>query len=281
MKLYKFTCLITILALFLNACVVEDGENPFYPPTAYGVYPIISDVENGFFDIVDPSTAQIGFTVEPSESGGAETDGTGEIQINFNGGSYVNYADINSFPHTETITLEEAASATGISVESLTLEDSFTIRFYFNLVNGQEMTSGNVLNVPMNCASKLGGTHAYVSTNLQATNGNPCPTGEVTGSVTFTDLGGGSYLVSDLGFGQYSSSCWDDSPATSSNATFSDSCGKIISGGQDQYGLTYIWLITDVVGPDLYLSWTNDYGDSGKTVITREGGKDWPPLYTE
>ena len=281
MKHFRYTYILPLLALLLNACVVEDGENPFYPPNAYGVYPIITDVQNGFFDIVDPSTAEIAFTVAPSESGGAKSDGTGEIQINFNGGPYVNYASINSFPHTESISLAQAAAATGVGIESLTLDDSFTVRFYFNLVDGQEMTSGNVLNVPMNCASTLGGTHTYVSTNLQAANGNPCPTGEVTGTVTFTDLGGGSYLVSDLGFGQYSSSCWDDSPATSSNATFSDSCGKIISGGQDQYALTYIWVITEVDGPDLYISWTNDYGDSGNTIITREGGKDWPPLYSE
>ncbi|WP_228853325.1 hypothetical protein [Aegicerativicinus sediminis] len=281
MKSYKYIYIFFAIAIFLQACVVEDGENPYYPPTAYGVYPIISDVQNGFFDIVDPSTAEIAFTIAPSESGGAESNGSGEIQINFNGGDYINYANVNSFPHTETVTLNEAAAATGVNVSSLTLDDSFSFRFYFQLVDGQEMTSGNVLNVPMNCASTLAGTHTYVSTNLQATNGFPCPTGEVTGTVTFTDIGGGNYLVSDLGFGQYSSSCWDDSPATSSNAIFSDSCGKIISGGQDQYSLTYIWVITQVDGPDLYLSWTNDYGDSGNTVITREGGQDWPPLFTD
>ena len=81
--------------------------------------------------------------------------------------------------------------------------------------------------------------------------------------MTFTDLGGGTYLCSDLGFGQYGSSCWDDSPATSNEATFSDVCNEIHSNGKDQYGLTYVWTITNIAGSDLFLSWENDFGDSG------------------
>ena len=94
-------------------------------------------------------------------------------------------------------------------------------------------------------------------------------------------MGGGTYLCSDLGFGQYGSSCWNDSPATSGNATFQDVCNEIISGGLDQYGLTYIWVITDVSGPNLSMSWTNDYADGGDVVITRTDGSDWPALFTK
>ena len=137
------------------------------------------------------------------------------------------------------------------------------------------------LDYVVSCLSDLGGTHTYVTTNLQAANSpTACPTGEVTGSVTWTDQGGGNYLTSDLGFGQYESSCWNDGPATSGGATFSEVCGEIISGGLDQYGLEYIWVITDVTGPELTMTWTNDYGDSGTVVITREGGLDWPQLFT-
>jgi hypothetical protein len=119
-----------------------------------------------------------------------------------------------------------------------------------------------------------------VSTNLQAITGT-CPTTPVTGTVTWTSLGGGTYLTSDLGFGQYGTSCWGDSPATSAGAKFVDACGLITSGGTDQYGLIYIWTITGVSGPELSLSWVNDYGDSGDVVLTREGGADWPALFTQ
>ena len=53
MKYIKFLVLITILGMFTNSCVVEEGENPFYSPTAYGVYPVYTDIVNGFFDIID------------------------------------------------------------------------------------------------------------------------------------------------------------------------------------------------------------------------------------
>ncbi|MBD1259250.1 hypothetical protein HZY62_01510 [Maribacter polysiphoniae] len=137
-----------------------------------------------------------------------------------------------------------------------------------------------VLNYPVSCTSNLGGTHSFVSSNLQAITGT-CPSGDVSGTVTWTDQGGGIYLTSDLGFGQYGTTCWSDSPATSGGATFSDACNLIISGGQDQYGLTYTWVITDVNGPEMSLSWSNDYGDSGDVVLTREGGVDWPDLFTQ
>lgn len=139
-----------------------------------------------------------------------------------------------------------------------------------------------VISFPVSCLSELGGTHTYVSTNLVAANSTtPCPTGEVTGSVTWTDQGGGSYLVSDLGFGQYPSSCWNDGPATSGGAIITEICSELISGGTDQYGLVYTWVITDVSGPELSMTWSNDYGDSGTVVVTREGGNDWPPLFTK
>ncbi|MEO9512035.1 MAG: hypothetical protein ABJN84_15640 [Flavobacteriaceae bacterium] len=139
----------------------------------------------------------------------------------------------------------------------------------------------SVVNYPVACTSDLGGVHSFVSTNFQAVNSTTaCPTGETTGTVTWTDQGGGVYLTSDLGFGQYGTTCWSDTPATSGGATFTDACNLIISGGLDQYGLAYTWEITDVSGPELSISWVNNYGDSGDVVITREGGEDWPELST-
>lgn len=282
MKIIKYIFLMITTGLFLNSCVVEDDKNPFYSPDSYGVYPIYTDVVNGFFDIIDLNSALVGFTVSPSESGGAKTDGSGEIQVSFNGGNYVKIADIESFPFTGSFTLNDVTSTIGsINPDDLTLEDSFDFRVYFNLTDGQRMTSGSLVNVPMNCASSLGGTYQYESTNLAATSAfASCTSTTASGTVTFTDLGGGSYEVSDLGFGQYGT-CWADAPATSADAVIVDSCLQITTGGLDQYGLTYTWVITDVSGDKLTLTWSNDYGDSGATVLTRTDGTDWPEIFTE
>lgn len=281
MKNIKYIILIITLGVFFNSCVVEEGKNLFYSPDEYGVYPIITDIQNGFFDIIDTSSASVGFTLNPSESGGAEANGSGEVQVSFNGGDFIKIDDITSFPFIATYTLDETVAAVGTNTASLTLDDSFRFRFYFDLADGQRMTSGSYVNVPMNCASDFGGTFDFVSTNLAATSPfASCTSTTTTGTVTFENLGGGSYLVSDLGFGQYNT-CWADSPATSADAIIVDSCLKLTTGGLDQYDLVYIWVITDISGSSMTISWSNDYGDSGVAVLTRQDGNDWPALYTE
>ena len=193
-----------------------------------------------------------------------------------------------------SLSFQQSLDALGLQLSDVDGSDQIVIRLELFLTDGRvytndaggTVTGGSFYRSPFQysaslvCPSNLEGTHSFVSTNLVAAYGGPCPTGSVTGTVTWTALGGGNYLVSDLGFGQYESSCWNDTPATSSGAIFVEACGLVISGGLDQYGLTYIWVITDVSGPNLSISWTNDYGDGGDVVLTREGGVDWPPLFT-
>ena len=281
MKNTKYIFLLTAFVALIGSCVVEDGENPFYAPKEYGVYPIYTNVVNGFFDIIDVNSASVGFTVEPSESGGATSDNTGEVHVNFNGGTFSKISDVSTFPYTGTFTLTEVVTAIGgIDINNLTLDDRFSFRTYFNLTDGQRMTSGSLINVPMNCASDFGGTFDFVSSNMAATSRFAyCGSTTTSGTVTFTNLGGGSYEISDLGFGQYDV-CWGDSPATSGNAIITDSCLELSSGGLDQYGLVYIWIITDISGSSMTISWSNDYGDSGVAVVTRPDGSNWPALFT-
>lgn len=198
-----------------------------------------------------------------------------------------------------TITYVDATSNAltflGLSEADLDGSDVISYRFELNLTDGTSFTNTNtnpniiseqafaspfLYTATVVCTTDLAGTHAFVASNLVADNGGPCPTGEVTGTVTWTDLGGGEYATSDLGFGQYESTCWNDSPATSAGATFTDACGLIVSGGTDQYGLAYNWVITDITGPLMTIEWTNNYADSGTAVITKEGGTDWPELRT-
>lgn len=204
----------------------------------------------------------------------------------------------NGFPQfTYTAVLSDVLAATGVDFDGTNPGDQFQFRLVLDLTDGRSFTndaSGNVTGgsffsspffygANLACASDFGGTFDFVSTNLQAGFGGPCPTGEVTGTVTWDDQGGGNYLSSDLGFGQYESTCWNDTPATSAGALIIDVCNEINPGGiggLDQYGLTYIYDIIEVDGPVLKLSWYNDYADSGDVVLTRQDGKDWPLLFT-
>lgn len=266
--------LFTGAALFMVSCneapVGDTFADEQYSPK--GAVVSAANVQTGFFDQINPGTSTIAFDLESS----GEAVNSVDVNVSYNGGGE-SLLTSSSVPSNLTVGFADVLAAVGVS--SPEVGDNVTFTFDASTSSGTYRSSRS-LNVPVSCASDLGGTYDYVSTGLYANNGYPCPAGEVTGTVTFTDLGGGSYSCSDLGFGQYSSSCWNDSPATSANATFMDVCNQIISGGLDQYGLTYIWEITGVDGADLSMTWSNDYGDGGDVVITRTDGSDWPALFT-
>jgi hypothetical protein len=81
----------------------------------------------------------------------------------------------------------------------------------------------------------------------------------------------GVYTTTDLGFGQFGSTCWGDSPATSAGARVRWFCNNLVTGGGDQYGDTYT-TITAASGSKITIAWISTYGDAGTTVITRAGG---------
>lgn len=229
-----------------------EGVQPLSIPVGIVAAPKSSDVSYSFA-VVDPTTAEEGNQLIVGSTSGTIPAGSLKAFL----------------PLSVDLDAMEIGTEYTISVQLLSSDVTFK-------------SAAVTYTVAKVCASTLGGTYDYVSTELVAAeSATECPSDPVTGTVTFTDLGGGSYLVSDLGFGQYESTCWSDGPATSPNATFTDLCGVITSGGLDQYGLTYIWVITDVTGPNLSISWTNNYADSGNTVLTRTDGTDWPELSTQ
>lgn len=266
--------------LFVVSCE-DDFESTTYPETAYtdkgGSLVQITDVQTGFFDQVDPSSSVIGFTIGTE---GGEDVSSMDVSVSYNGVSTVVLESVTSFPATISAPFQDVLAAVGVSEDVVAVGDN--VLFTLTNVKTPSGTFGgsSSLNIPVSCDSKFGGTFDYVSTGLVAANGYDCPTGEVTGTVTFEPQGGGKYLVSDLGFGQYESGCWNDGPATSSGAIITDVCNELTTGGLDQYGLVYTWVITNVDGPNLSLTWTNTYGDGGSTTITRPDGSDWPQLYT-
>lgn len=284
-KIYRFL-LLAFAVLFVASCAEDDFEGTTYPEAAYeskgGALVEFSDVTNGFFGFDFDNQAQVDesfveFTINPY---GGEDVQSLDVMYTYNGIEMLQAATVSDFGSRVRVDFSDILTQTGIAESAVKLGDLVTFSFQNVKTASGSFSTSNVLRAPVSCASLLGGTHNYVSTNLAAANGYDCPAGEVTGTVTFTPIGGGEYRVSDLGFGQYESSCWNDGPATSGSAVIKDVCNNITSGGLDQYGLTYIWVITGVSGPELSISWSNDYGDSGNTVVTRGDGKDWPPLFT-
>jgi hypothetical protein len=56
-------------------------------------------------------------------------------------------------------------------------------------------------------------------------------------------------------------------------------CNNLVAGGTDQYGDSYTYRITAASGNSITINWVNTYNDSGTTVLTRQGGANWPTIF--
>ena len=267
--------LVTLFSSCSDGAVGDNFVEEQYK--ARGTLLTAENVVTGFFDQLSPSTSRIAFDLQ--QQGDPVT--AAEVMVSYNGSIEVPFTGVATVPSTIDVPFMEVLTAVGVAPSEVKVGDNITFTFDATTAAGKYRSSQS-LTIPVSCFSDLGGTYDYVSINLVATGDGAgvCPTGEVKGQVTFTDLGGGTYLTSDLGFGQYESACWSDGPATSDAATFKDICNTLISGGQDQYGLTYTWTVMAVSGADLSISWENDFGDGGDVIISRPDGSAWPNLST-
>lgn len=155
-----------------------------------------------------------------------------------------------------------------------------------NIIGGAYFSSPFQYNANVVCpiTESLAGNHTYVTTAMKAglgsgVSGAACG-GTVTGTVTWAATATtGVFTTTDLGYGQFGSSCWVDAPATSSSARITWFCNNLVASGTDQYGDSYVNRITAASGNTITIEWINTWGDAGKTVLTRQGGTNWPIIF--
>ncbi len=152
-----------------------------------------------------------------------------------------------------------------------------------NIVGGSYFNSPFVYNSNVVCPinESLAGTHTFQSFNMRrgpSAAGVACG-GTINGTVTWTNTDvPGEYATSDLSFGQFGA-CWGDSPATSASAKIKWFCKKLEALGVDQYGDSYTYTMVTVSGNQMTIDWINTYNDRGRTIITRQGGANWPAIF--
>lgn len=146
---------------------------------------------------------------------------------------------------------------------------------------GPDISNASLYNVSttyiVSCPSDLGGEFAFTTTNVGEPGGGTVA-GPLTGTVTFTDNGGGNYSVSDASFGGWLGLYGPGANDTAQGVALIDICGNLSFDGLDQFDETFF--IEDVVvdGSNLSFHWSNDYGEYGDTTLTRTDGTEWPPL---
>jgi hypothetical protein len=127
----------------------------------------------------------------------------------------------------------------------------------------------------VSCSSDLGGTYNYTTTNASSPTGESAA-GPLTGEVTFTDLGGGQYDISDASFGGWIGLYGPGN--TAQKVQLKDICNKISYSGKDQFGEVFSFSNLVVNGNKISFNWQNDYGEKGTTTLTRKDNSNWPAL---
>lgn len=149
--------------------------------------------------------------------------------------------------------------------------DDLTPNYGPEIANSTLFTLSQTFNV--SCPSFLGGTYEFSTVNGTVP-GYTSPT-PLTGTVTLTDIGGGSYRISDASFGVWQQ-IYGDTEAT--GLILTDICNTISISGSDKYGESYTYSDLTVDGNKLTFTWINTYNEGGTTTLTRTDGTDWPLL---
>lgn len=299
MKKMRFIFAFLAMGLLTIASCEDDGGDSVISLNE-GAVPNILKVtgSNTFIDLIALESGEettINFTVDKGQGNIASMD----VVLFYKSGTTVYRtvleSNVTTFPKAYSLTqfdiieafteLNSAADFQVGDVLSVSADITLTNGSKLNILNndatpnfGQDIANSAVYKVFQNyivsCPSDLGGTYNFVSTNIGEPGGFVVP-GPETGTVTFTDNGGGVYAISDGSFGGWEALY---GPPGASGVTLIDICNTLSFGGSDDYGDTYT--ISNVItsGSNLSFSWSNTYGEYGSTTLTRTDGTDWPDL---
>ncbi|MGB5822034.1 MAG: hypothetical protein WBG90_21305 [Saonia sp.] len=150
----------------------------------------------------------------------------------------------------------------------------------------------------------LSGTHTYVTTNIIPAPGSGavCTLDTVIGEVTWSpgvdedgDPVRGGFASTDFSFGQYENCyvgrgaatgeliniVWDCTDLNPDGEVFLNEDGEVIPTDDDEEeAFSFSYTITNVTGPVMTLDFASSAGDRGTVELTREGGVDWPDIFT-
>ncbi len=267
----KFILLLLTLGLFMTSCDKE--ETTFGDLTGEanrGAIMSVSGSTPGFYNLADADNATNSFDIGSA----GEDVSSATLTLSFNGGTAVDVQSLSSVPGSSTLSLIEAAAATGVAIEDLSPGDVFTFGFRDVVTGSGTYRSGKTLDVAVSCTSAIGGTYDAVSVG---TSTDGCCPGEVTASavVTLADVGGGIYDISDWSGGIYFVWYGPDGGdygilPTSNTGQIQDICNSIsFVTDTEPFGETLegSGSIDPSTGVITY-TWLNGYGDQSTVTLT-------------
>ncbi len=251
--------------LFLTSCTKEEDENYFAKLDPRGAVAVISDV-SGFFDITNPDAQNISFTLSTK----GETVNSIEVFKSVRGGEEFSIGTFSSFPAEVVVSFSEVLGGTGLSADDMNPGDQATFRTVVNAASGSY--PGQSVSFDFSCSSDLAGMMDV--TTVGWCDGSPV----FTGTAELVETGAGTYVAADMSFGAYEVCYGPGSALPEGTLEIQDICNKLSYIGVSQWGEVYQFNSMTVDGSTLTFDWENDYGEAGKTTLTRQDGRDWPNL---
>ncbi|MFI1771923.1 hypothetical protein [Thalassobellus citreus] len=199
------TYIFLIITIMLYACVVENGENPYYTPGEFGIYPDYVAGSNSVYNLLDPSNSKVDFKINASESGG-DVAVSGELHAAINSEEFTKISDISSFPVNINLSLNEVVTVLSKNISSLTGGDIVRFKTFFTNSLGDTITSSSVFNAAIVCPP-VSGTYTI---NMQDAYGD----GWQGGGINFILDGDTTFIT------------LDDPNASSGTATFEVTSGS-------------------------------------------------------
>ena len=265
---FKFILFLLTLGLFMTSCEKEEETFGDLTGETRGTIINFSGSTPGFFNLSDASNSTNSFSFSNAPLG--ESLSSAVLTVSFNGSNPVEVESV-TVDGSYTMSLEQAASITGVAISDLMAGDVFSVGFNMSTASG-DYRNTKTLDIAVSCLSELAGTYNYEATAVW------CGNALTSGQVTFTEAAAGVYTLDDFSLGGYTS-CYGGLAASWGTLAITDVCNELSIGGEDNYGDGWTFAVDAVSGAALTVSWTNDYGETGSAIITRPDGSAWPDLF--
>jgi hypothetical protein len=292
MKTNKYILLLVTILAFTFACDDDGGDSKLDLIEFAAIDINKSEGTDAFIDLVKVGQNEVislGFSADLIQGNPAKTDVMG-ILVTAAGPVYnaMLFEDIQ-LPQDYTLTTDDivAAFAELDSPTDLALGDVLHISMRYTLTNGfvvdvidtdgsagtdtnyqTSVLFNHVISYSVSCPSDISGNYTVVSSGFSTDSGpvnNPLV--NFSYDVTLTDVGGGTYEISDGVAGVYIDwySIYGYTFETTGSVT--DICGTLSGSWQDAFGSTIE--LTGIVNADntLTVQWKNGFGDEVTEAI--------------
>ncbi len=212
------------MGLFFTSC--DDSITPAHQQIARdGALPIVGAPSPNFYDLGNFGNATVAITLDKEEYGTAQVSSI-DVWVSYDGGTPGKLQTISSFPSDLTWAGPDAAAAAGVDVDSLELGKVFKFTFTLNMADGQVLSPGTKVDIPLSCPSDLAGMYDVHTVYHQHDFLPDYSEADIVAEVV--EVADGIYMVADASGGLYSEGPYVDAYGTAGlEFTFREICNQI------------------------------------------------------